>query len=289
LPDSRSTRTKASPFFSTVRCSREIEMSGMTMAFRAARPSVVRGSTMRNSSPLCGPAVTRRRAVAGFRSPQESTVASAGGALRDEHAARAAASTSGDGPPGSVGSLPRPTRGPGRCAKMGARIGFTVSLDTLAGRLGKQVLLRLSTATARILAREMQEDLTPGLLCALALAVALEPRGREQEPIALAKQVALTLLDDARQLALEQAGIRHALEVPARLHERPPRVVQVARSDPSLLQLAPAALVCGASRREVRRRSPVGSPPAIGFRRVPSERKTRPRRAQFRSGRARGL
>src|SRR5207253_6489604 len=160
----------------------------------------VRGSTMRNSAPLCGPAVTRRRAVAGFCSPQESTVASAGGALRDEHAARAAASTSGDGPPGSVGSLPR-TRGPGRCAKMGARIGFTVSLDTLAGRLGKQVLLRLSTATARILAREMQEDLTPGLLCALALAVALEPHGREQEPIALAMQVAFTLLDDARQLA----------------------------------------------------------------------------------------
>src|SRR5438067_2470110 len=152
LPDSRSTRTKASPFFSTARCSREMEMSGMTMAFVAARPRVVKGSTMRNSAPLCGPAVTRSRAVAGLRSPPDRTVASARGAFRDEHAARAAASTSGDGPPGSVGSLPRPISGPGRWAKTGIRIGFTVSLDTLSGRLGKQIDPRLSVATTGVVA-----------------------------------------------------------------------------------------------------------------------------------------
>src|SRR3979411_327839 len=114
---------------------------------------------MRISALLCGPAVTSRRAVAGFCSPPDSTVASARGVLRDEQAARAAASISGDGTPGSVGSLPRPIREPGRWAKMGVRIDFTVSLDTLSGRLGKQIVPRLSVAAARVVAWEMQHDL----------------------------------------------------------------------------------------------------------------------------------
>jgi len=133
---------------------------------------------------------------------------------------------------------------------MGARIDFTVSLDTLAGRLGKQVLLRLSTATARILAREMQENLTPGLFLHARPGRSAGTARREQEPIALACR-SRSLSSMTRASWPEQAGIRHALEASARLHERPPRVVQVARSDPSLLQLAPAALVSGASRREV--------------------------------------
>src|SRR5205814_10591016 len=117
--------------------------------------------------------------VAGLCAAPDRTVASARGVFR-VHAARAAASTSGDGPPGSVGSLPRPIRGPGRWAKTGIRIGFTVSLDTLSGRLGKQIVPRLSVATAGVVAWEMQEDLTPGLLCPLAPPIAFEPRRREQ-------------------------------------------------------------------------------------------------------------
>src|SRR5207244_12614312 len=122
FPEALSTSSQPLLLCSSRRCWRETEMSERTTAFRAARPTVTTAPTTANSLPFEGPAVTRSRALA-VRPAAKGAVAST---LTAVHPSGAAASSSGDGAPGDLGSGRRATE-PQRCWRE-AGIRLTVSL-----------------------------------------------------------------------------------------------------------------------------------------------------------------
>src|SRR5207248_9857204 len=128
---------------------------------------------------------------------------------------------------------------------------FRVSLRRLRDR--DDVPLRLLAAAPRVVAGKIEQHFAPGLLRLLVLAVALEALGGEEQLGALAVQVALAVLDQLRDFGVQRRPLRQSFQVPARLDERLPRIVEVPRRDPPLLQLAPAAVVGGARSRQVTR------------------------------------
>src|SRR5438067_10807393 len=168
-------------------------MSEMTMAFRAARPTVTTAPTTANSRPFEGPAVTSRRALV-VHPAAKGAVASA---LPVAPPCAAAASTSGEGPPGDVGSGSR-TAEPRFCWRETRRgIVLTVSLD--AGvRLGRDdALLRAAPAARGIVAGIVEQQLAPGPLRPLVLPVPLEPRSDEKQFLAFAAEIPLAFRGEA--------------------------------------------------------------------------------------------
>src|SRR5207302_6682501 len=105
------------------------------------------------------------------------------------------------------------------------------------------VPLRFFAAAGRVLAGEMQEHLAIRLLRLLVLPVPLESRRAEEELSALAVEVALAVLDQLRHLRVQRGPGSEPLHLPARVDERLPRVVEIARRDAALLQLAAAPVV----------------------------------------------
>src|SRR5882762_4016933 len=203
------------------------------------RPTVVTGLTSASSKPLRGPAVTTRRGDAGSPVPPWSAVASP----HPVGSPRAAASKSGEGPPGLVRSGHCAPAGPRRCSGLGVFIRFTVSLDPVIRLRRSEMVPRLAPAAGRIVSRKMKQHLPPGLLRPVLLAVSLEPRGAEEEPAAMALQIALALVDQPPQLRAQRLRIREPIEVGAALPECLPGVVEVPGSDALLLKLAPATVV----------------------------------------------
>src|SRR5437763_2613406 len=246
-------------------------MSGMTMAFRAARPTVATGSTTGNSLPLQIPEVTRSRAVAG-RPALLAAVASRPGPAAHPRAAAAAARTSGEGPPGDVGSSRCATEPRFGWQGVRRRIRFTVSLTALVGLRGNEAVFRPVPAASGIVPGIMEQHLAPGLLRLLLLSVPFEARGDEEEPFAFSQKIALAFRGQARNVAGKGFHAGEALQLFARAAECHPGVVEVARSNPPFGQLPSSALVRGAGGAEIPR----------GHRRGARPRFARPRIARLR-------
>src|SRR5438094_5745996 len=252
FPEALSTSSQPLLLCSRRRCWRETEMSEMTTAFRAARPTVTTAPTTANSLPFDGPAVTRSRALA-VRLAAKGAVAST---LPFAHLSAAAASASGDGPPGDVGAGGRTAEG--QCCWREARRGirFTVSLGAKVGLGRHDALLGPVPAARGIVAGIVEQHLAPGPLRPVMLPVPLEPGGDEEQPLAFAAEISLALRDEAGQLVAEGARPGCAFQMSGRGDECRPRVVEVAGSDPPLRQLPPASLVHGAGRHQIARRCP---------------------------------
>jgi len=107
------------------------------------------------------------------------------------------------------------------------------------------MVARLPPAAGRVVSRKVEQHFPPSPLRPVLLAISLEPRGPEEQPAALALQLALALLDQPPQLRAERRRIREPIEVGAAFPERLPRVVEVPGSDALLLKLAPATVVRG--------------------------------------------
>src|SRR5690348_4888147 len=102
-------------------------------------------------------------------------------------------------------------------------------------------------APAGVVTREMEQDLPPGLLRFVSLAVALEAGGGEEQPPALALEPAPGIRDQPFEIA-RSFGLRTGgLDLIASFLEREPGVVCVARRDPALAH-PPLSPLVGAPR-----------------------------------------
>src|SRR3954464_14521552 len=147
----------------------------MATAFSGARPTLTDASASTNSAPFRGPAVTRRRGAASADRPTHVICA--------------------HGPSGRVRSGTSSGGGLRWLFCAVASISFSVSPVRIVGRRRNEVVLRFVMAATRIVAREVEQDLPPGLLRFLGLAIPLEAGCREEQPAAFALKALLRIGD----------------------------------------------------------------------------------------------
>src|SRR5438067_1251057 len=132
---------------------------------------------------------------------------------------------------------------PGFCEEIFCSMGSPMLALLWRGRFRNDLGARLAAATRGIFGGKMQQGLAVDALRRILLPVALEAPGGEEQSAALPVEVALGVLYQLQNFRMERRLRIETFEVSPGNREGFPGVVEVARGDHPLVELAPALLV----------------------------------------------